>query len=152
MLPSPSSMPSVKKNFNSNFLTFSQRLSKKNIPFGKTTTFWSKTGVPDWTKIRRQIMTLRQDVCNYVIDCVIISDPVHYHVRGDRNSCTFGAPSPAGPFWYDCDEGQCGRVNAAPLLTWRICLRIPLLIYAIINCCSCKCKRNSLSPLHIWCT
>ena len=74
---------------------FAEAFEEKILQYGKTTPFWSKTGVPDWTKIRRQIMTLRQDD---VIDCVIISDPVHYHVRGDRNSCTFGAPSPAGPF------------------------------------------------------
>ena len=74
---------------------FAEAFEEKLLQYGETNTFWVPNRGPRLDQNPTSDLTLRQDD---VIDCVIISDPVHYHVRGDRNSCTFGAPSPAGPF------------------------------------------------------
>ena len=34
---------------------FAEAFEEKILQYGETNTFWSQTGAPDWTKIRRQI-------------------------------------------------------------------------------------------------
>ena len=63
---------------------FAEAFEEKLLQYGETNTFWSQTGAPDWTKIRRQIWRYVKMtsliVLSSVIRSIITCEEIETHV------------------------------------------------------------------------